>query len=281
MECPVAEACPGIDPHIVQTLTATGAVPTTVCSQGYTGPRCGDCQSSYYQLNGRCFYCGSSVDQTRDISLTISAALIATCLLASAVALLHAKPLAYTIQGFVVLQGVAMIGVEAAKRMPWASQMSAVAVWINLVNYDIEILRPGCGGVPTFTYVTKFGATLLFMALSACLFIVACMVRLGWRVRARRAAIAANVAQDDLDDMLVDEDEEVEEIAAGRDGKPRAARLTSVARTASMATRRTASMPVIVLTRKQRLKLFLRTPEWNDAMQRLQHSWLILGPSTR
>lgn len=256
------------------------------------------------------------MDQRRDIALTIFSAFIAMSVLALAVAFLRARRLAYLIQAFVVLQGVAMIGVQGVKHSPFASEQLAIFFsWCNLINIvrlffslatlradsanssgpaplvctasrsseflcaarcahvcsdrlsvcqDIEILRPGCGGIPTLTYVRKFAVTLLFMFLSAVLFFLACGLRLLLKLRERRI----DPQQVYADDLIVDEDE-AEEIAAA-DGRPKMTRLMSVARTRTM-------LPPPKLSLRMRLSRFRRSPEWQDASQRLQHSWLILG----
>lgn len=75
------------------------------------------------------------MDQTRDIALTILAAFVAMCILALAVAFLRARRLAYVIQAFVVLQGVATISVQGAKYSPFGSeQLSIACSWLNLLN---------------------------------------------------------------------------------------------------------------------------------------------------
>jgi hypothetical protein len=127
IRCPIEEACPGLDPNIVQSSGAATTV-TQICSSGYEGPRCSQCSSSYYQLNSRCYYCGDSTDQSRDIAITLIVALLLMWSLALAVALLTSRWLSRTIQTFVVLQGLAMIGVEGAKSLPVGRQKASAAL---------------------------------------------------------------------------------------------------------------------------------------------------------
>ncbi len=47
---------------------------------------------------------------------------------------------------------------------------------------DIEVLKPGCGGVPTFDHSKRLQMTLLFMSLASVLFLLACAVRMGVRL---------------------------------------------------------------------------------------------------
>ncbi len=47
------------------------------------------------------------------------------------------------------------------------------------LNFDIEILRPGCGGVPTFTFIDKFKVSGAMFLLAGVLFFLACLIRLG------------------------------------------------------------------------------------------------------
>jgi hypothetical protein len=95
---------------------------------------------NYFQSQGKCESCGST-DQTAIIILTVIVGLVATSLLAIAVAFLTSLHLAYTIQAFVALQGAALVGVEGAKNIPLArDQLTAVFTYLNLLNFDVEVL---------------------------------------------------------------------------------------------------------------------------------------------
>ena len=126
-----------MDVNVVRTdLNSYGGL-TQVCTSAYTGPRCVSCAEGYYQLNSMCYYCGSAVDQSRDIALTLLVASVAMITLALAVALLNANRLARVIQGFVVLQGVALVGVDGVKNIPWQTQnLSTIFTYLNWINFD-------------------------------------------------------------------------------------------------------------------------------------------------
>jgi hypothetical protein len=77
------------------------------------------------------------------------------------------------------------------------------------VNFDIEVIKPGCGGVPTFNYARKLQFTLVLMALSALLFALACVLRLCLRIRAvtRTVVVMKKEEMDhELDELADDED---------------------------------------------------------------------------
>jgi hypothetical protein len=134
-KCLVPDACLGVD--VATAATSPSGVSgfftnTQKCAIAYTGPRCSQCADGYYQLNGqrshstsmlqtascaefgpylsylfyspfllytgRCYWCGSSVDQKRDIILTVIVGLSAMGFLSMLVAMLKALPLAEVMQ---------------------------------------------------------------------------------------------------------------------------------------------------------------------------------------
>ena len=160
----------------------------------------------------------------------------------------------------------------------------ACSTYINYINFDVELLRPGCAGIPTFNYVRrdmraqlsrrhclhllalpfahpcltvclsrvspllsvvfslfqvqKFRVTILLMLIAACMFFVACVVRL-WRRVAKKRRLELQVAESRA---------------------PPPVALVS-------------GTPLPLLTRFQ---LFRRTEECTDAVERMQHALLIL-----
>jgi len=142
--CRVAAACVGVDPAAPKTDDGRGATDTQQCAAAYTGPQCVSCAAGHYQLQGQCYFCGASTDQRRDIALTVVVAASAMCLLAVAAAFLSAASLSQLIQAFVTLQSVAMVGVEGSRSIPFARrEIAAAFTYLNLINFDIEVLRPG------------------------------------------------------------------------------------------------------------------------------------------
>jgi hypothetical protein len=100
-KCLVPEACLGVDVATATTApsgAAAALTDTQKCSVAYTGPRCSLCSTGYYQLSSRCYFCGSSVDQTRDISLVVIVGLCAMVFLSLLIAMLKAVALAEVMQ---------------------------------------------------------------------------------------------------------------------------------------------------------------------------------------
>ena len=59
-------------------------------------------------------------------------------------AFLSSLRLAFTVQAFVTLQSVTMIGVEGSGSLPRARrELSAAFAFISLISFNIEMLRPG------------------------------------------------------------------------------------------------------------------------------------------
>jgi hypothetical protein len=72
----------------------------------------------------------------------------------------------------------------------------------------VEVLKPGCGGIPSFDYIAKVQFTLLLMLLAAILFFLACILRLCRRIRASIEDNDDNGigANENPDHHLLDED---------------------------------------------------------------------------
>jgi hypothetical protein len=120
-QCSNPSSCLGIDPAVVGSST-TGVqeyfVDGKKCAEGYTGVTCTQCAADYYQLSGKCIFCGSSTNQDAALTLTIIAAFSVITVLALCVAFLDALPLAEWVTLFVVLQELAIVGVDASKDLP-------------------------------------------------------------------------------------------------------------------------------------------------------------------
>ena len=139
------------------------------------------------------------------------------------------------------------------------------------------MIKPGCGGVPTFTYINKLQFTLLLLTFSALLFALACLARLCLRARTITRTVAATVNDDELDhelDELADDDP-VADTEGQVEGQP------SMHRIRSHPSRR-ARRPSTLwkgLTPHQR-RVMERSAQlsavWLDFKHRLCHSLLIL-----
>ena len=127
MRCPLADACPGVRLAVAQT-GGSPHVDTQLCAAGYAGVRCSQCASSYYEASGRCYYCGASTDQSRDLAILLLVSLCAVCALAACVAFMRARALALSVEALVVLQGAAMVGVDAVQSAPFAKEQLSLAL---------------------------------------------------------------------------------------------------------------------------------------------------------
>jgi len=117
-----------------------GATATANCAQDYTGTLCSKCSEHAYQLQGRCYSCGDSIDQTRTITITVVAMATAMLLLSVAVACMSAPRLALTVQVFQLLQGAATVGVQGAKFSPVATQQ-LLQIFTSRARHSTETYR--------------------------------------------------------------------------------------------------------------------------------------------
>jgi hypothetical protein len=69
---------------------------------------------------------------------------------------------------------------------------------------DVEILKPGCGGIPTFNYIRKLQLTLVLMAIACFLFFCGCVLRLCLNVRNQ---LKGDHETTEEDDDLLDSEE--------------------------------------------------------------------------
>jgi len=130
-KCAVEEACPGYN-GAVASNGAENFVDTQTCTVGYASARCASCAPGYYQLNSRCFYCGSSVDQSATIGMTISIGVVILVVLSLGVASLSGVQLAQAVQVFSLLQGAATVGVAGARSSPYfGEQLHQVMTYFN------------------------------------------------------------------------------------------------------------------------------------------------------
>lgn len=118
-------------------LSATNNfIDTQKCSDGYTDARCAACSDGFYQLQGQCFYCGSTVDQEATIALTIIVGCGIIFFLAGLVAALPSMQLARALQIFALAQGAAAVSVSGARSSPWFKQeLMSVVTYLNLINF--------------------------------------------------------------------------------------------------------------------------------------------------
>jgi len=201
LKCTYGDACPGVNPdEAVTTQTGQAGVDTQNCAEGYTGSACSSCADNYYSLNQRCYSCGSEVDQTSQMVSILTAAALVTLGLSVAVAILPATGLVRTVECFVVLQQVSEIGAKGALDLPAPADQYVATFfqYISVINFDLQILRPGCT-VPEINFITLYLATLGLVALTGCLFFTACLIR--WFLLERRARFRAMLNNGDTSGM--------------------------------------------------------------------------------
>jgi len=182
--CLVEEACTGMNSKL-GAGSGSGTLAyfapgneAAKCNKGYQGVKCADCADGFYQLGDYCYACDASVDQSTQLALIALAAIAVIVSLSICVAVLSTASLCSAVGSFLMLQQIATIGVSAAPYVPThTKQVQTFFAWFNLINFDLQLLRPGCGGLPTFTYVEKYWATIIFMILTAVLFLIACIAR--------------------------------------------------------------------------------------------------------
>jgi hypothetical protein len=154
------------------------------------------------------------------------------------------------------------------------------------VNFDVELLKPGCAGVPQFDYVAKVRFTLLLMLMSACLFFAGCILRLILNVRAALKADDALQASQLLDDE--DESAEPSKNVQGDTSDAPSELVSKDANSTRITVRRNKTLPLArtattiraQLTTVTRPTLVWRTirrmPAFTDFKQRCVHALLIL-----
>jgi hypothetical protein len=137
--CSPSEACPGVTSS--SAASNNPFTDTQQCSDGYTGPRCAECSGGYYQLQGKCFYCGSSVDQSSTIATTLVIGVSVMILLSAAAASMRAAQLAAVIQIFALLQGAAAVGVQGARSSPYFGEpLHAAMTYLNFSQFIGRVL---------------------------------------------------------------------------------------------------------------------------------------------
>ena len=196
-ECPFPSACIGVGSRALAASTQGAGEyfrDNRKCADGYEGVRCTVCSEGYYQLNKQCVFCGQSSSEAGALALTVIICLALIVCFGVAVASLSTEKLTSGVGWFCLLQTLVAVGLPASQQLPsYSKEVSGFFVYLNLINFELEVLRPGCGGVPTFTFVRKYQFTLLFMAIGCFIAFLACVARLIVKIsqaedRALRAA---------------------------------------------------------------------------------------------
>jgi hypothetical protein len=110
------------------------------CSQGYDGPLCEYCASGYYTQAGQCLPCGDSTDQRGQIISALVAACVVMAVLGGLVAFLASMNLALAVSSFLVLQQLAMVGLDGSKELPvYRTEVGRFFTWLNLSQQNQNI----------------------------------------------------------------------------------------------------------------------------------------------
>jgi hypothetical protein len=117
------------------------------CATGYEGVLCAKCSSTHFMANERCQLCEGAVSQEVVLMLTGIVAVIALVVLGVAIVALSAPILSRAVRVFGVVQILALVGVQGIRSITLDTNSVTLAfTYINTVNFDVELLRPGCGG---------------------------------------------------------------------------------------------------------------------------------------
>ena len=175
VSCSYPQACPGV--NAASMISQDGTINTQQCATGYAGAGCTQCQDSYYELNSRCYSCGST-DQTAQMAAILFAAVVVTLSLSVGVVTLSPLHLVNLVTAFVLLQQISVIGAQGANNIPGSAgpALATFFSFISVVNFDLQILRPGCS-VPSFSFLALFLGTIGLILFTALLFLLACALR--------------------------------------------------------------------------------------------------------
>ncbi|KNC50267.1 uncharacterized protein AMSG_06426 [Thecamonas trahens ATCC 50062] len=153
---------------------------TSVCAEGYAGEFCAVCASGYFADNGVCRSCGSDDSARADLAIVVITAGAFVAIVATSLATLSARRLVQGISTLLLVQQVAMasrIGLQQLddeSTPAWAAALVRIAATIN---FEVETVRPGCT-VPRISFVTVYVGTLALMAMAACVFVTAVLLRI-------------------------------------------------------------------------------------------------------
>jgi hypothetical protein len=184
IKCIIAEACVGTNTGELQdgNIPALPFRNTQSCADGYGGPKCTQCTDGWYQLNDRCFSCGDESKQRGVMTMTIALISIIFICIAVGVAVLSPERVGRFVLVICILQTMAMMSVVGTRNASTESvhAYSEAASYFNMINFDAELVRPGCM-VPTFNYVRKVQFTFALMVCMFALFFCATLTRLCMR----------------------------------------------------------------------------------------------------
>jgi hypothetical protein len=116
----------------------TGQSASTLCGDGYTGVRCGECSSNFYKINGVCKKCGS--ETLKWISLAGAILVLAVILMK----LTSINTLAVPGEFRVAYQWIQIIGLFPSLFDQWPDLLFAWLRIFSFFNIDLDFVSPQC-----------------------------------------------------------------------------------------------------------------------------------------
>ena len=204
--CLAAEACPGVDRQVqVHPLltegnstsasaatSAVAGVDTTMCSDGYVGPFCQKCQDGWYRAAGElCRSCGANAEEERNLILHAIMLTIFFALFLLSVCFLSGASLTKVMGRTLLVQQMVLISVKGAVAIGVSAYwLLDVLVYINIINFDIAVIKPGCA-VPLVPFLQEAAYIYMGSVLTAilCVLLPNCPAPADWPCRGAKRSL--------------------------------------------------------------------------------------------
>ena len=198
IECALPHVCPGA--VSAPTLEADGSRLTSVCSEGYEGDLCKDCDYGYYTDGQLCLSCGLQSSDKLELGFLLIAAGSLFLAMAVAVAFSPAAKLSTYVAAVIMIQHASVVGKLGGQSLPsslqWLTQVFNV---LAILNFDITFIKPGCV-TAALSFITVYWATCALIAVVSLMFVAASMVRAYLSMRQERQQICSEPQSTPLSD---------------------------------------------------------------------------------
>ncbi|KNC52790.1 uncharacterized protein AMSG_08679 [Thecamonas trahens ATCC 50062] len=179
--CRIPHACPGAvgGAGALPLATSNGRRITAVCAAGYTGRFCAACAPGFYSDNGVCRSCGSDSSIYAELTVVVLAFVAFMALVAIALVVFSAQRLVMVVAAVVLLQQFSMalrMGFQMVSESEGTPVVAALTRLASIINFEIEMLRPGCA-VPRIPFSTIYFGTLALIVGAGFLFLLAVLLR--------------------------------------------------------------------------------------------------------
>ncbi|KNC56068.1 uncharacterized protein AMSG_02080 [Thecamonas trahens ATCC 50062] len=196
--CFVEAACPGalgevsVYPALVNI---DGSRKTDQCALGYTDEYCSVCADGYYMQDGVCRTCGSDAAAKAELAAIVIVASVMFGVILLALLLLSVRHLVTVVSAIVTLQTLVVVGKLGMQRLATSSSSSVQTLarimrFVALVNFEIEVVRPGCS-IPRVAFLSLWLGTLGLTLVAAFAFLVTVWLRTVLAARAARGKATA------------------------------------------------------------------------------------------